>query len=1291
MRARMIVVLLGIGLMLAMTTGIAGATTEVSGNQSGTWTLANSPYVVTGSVNVPAAQTLTIEPGVEVKFNDNLGIGVYGALNADGTSSQKITFTSNGDLSPDWWNSVYFNDGSSGILDHCRILYTGYWEEAAVVVHGNAAPTISNCEIAHVNGDAVRVYDSAAPTISPNNILTGVSDYGVRNEGSATVNARNNWWGDASGPYHETLNTDGAGVKISDRVDFSPYLTAEPALWEEGDTTPPVLTSGPSVSGITETSAVVTWTTDESSSTIVEYGATTDYGLSSTGIGSVTSHSVTLTGLSASTTYHYRVGSTDASENTVWSEDDTFTTQEEILLGPVTSNVQVSPSPTEGASEVTLTATVTASAPSSAKIVGPVFFERRSYTLEPSAKTASGARGKIVAAQGIQAQFGNEYIKVDVNDNTGQFIITTADGENLLYRSAYTSYTNVRIDGAVYRFGGSNGTMTTHPTQSGNSIYCVWEIGDLAITQCLTITRSSTTGNEDTFWIQVEIANNGADSHEVGVFMEMDTMVGWNDSAPLSTSYGYSSVEREFTSANMPTFWQAFEVGPTQGADKLVAQGTLIGGGAASPDRLVVGPYSSLKSINWEYTAGGGEYGDSAVGIWWNPAAIASGGSRTVSTFYGLGQGSISEGVLSLNLSAPSSLSETDGELSPNPFEVNVLVSNTGGTMADGVEATITLPSGLSLASGESATKSVNPSSIASGQTGQVSWSVVASEVTEEVGLSYEVEVTSTTSEISSNSIEKSITIPATTTASLTVMAAEFFIGSDPGEGNGTVMAASDGGFDSPVEAVAAVVDVSSLSAGSYTIGVRGRASNGAWGEASIVTLEVTTSEPSGIISDGDLHTYGVWRVHRDGAHLFFVASDGSLAIKLWLPSNGWFNFMEGGVGAIVWSSGSTNEDDVEIPIDDILAATPAGDWAEEDGILDSWGFSFQEDRVVIRNEYDLGIDNYDGLTLRKDVLSAIFQGRTTTLTLAEAPSLAGDFNGDGWVNLSDFSLFAQNYGLSEGESSYDSLYDLDKNGRIGLGDFSIFAQNYGLHLGAAKMVNLRTGRNTAASLAASMSMETSSEGGKNVHLHVGIQDARDLAGYAFHVRYDPKQLVFLKAERCPQTLWGNDRSRLPLLLGTVSEPGQLLVADRTVGKEAISGDASLTDLIFSVKGGSNNLSFRIEMELLDAEEGINTLNSKEVNLLPEKFALHQNFPNPFNAETVIRYQLPTASAVRMTIYNLLGQEVRKLVDGNVQPGIHQMVWDGRDNANKLLSSGMYFCRLQVENFVQTRSMLILK
>ncbi len=110
-------------------------------------------------------------------------------------------------------------------------------QSAAVVCWGDASPTISNCEISYSDVDGVRIYDSACPTISPNNIFEDLSDYGVRNYGSATVNACNNWWGDASGPHHETLNPDGTGMNVSDNVDFSPYLTAEPA-WDEVPVTP---------------------------------------------------------------------------------------------------------------------------------------------------------------------------------------------------------------------------------------------------------------------------------------------------------------------------------------------------------------------------------------------------------------------------------------------------------------------------------------------------------------------------------------------------------------------------------------------------------------------------------------------------------------------------------------------------------------------------------------------------------------------------------------------------------------------------------------------------------------------------------------------------------------------------------------------------------------------------------------------------------------------------------------------------------------------------------------------
>ena len=90
------------------------------------------------------------------------------------------------------------------------------------------------------------------------------------------------------------------------------------------DTAPPQI-SAVSASWITSTFVLITWTTDELSNSVVEYGTTT-YGLSASRAEGVTSHSVTLAGLSNSTTYHYRVGSADVSENPAWSEDHTFTT-----------------------------------------------------------------------------------------------------------------------------------------------------------------------------------------------------------------------------------------------------------------------------------------------------------------------------------------------------------------------------------------------------------------------------------------------------------------------------------------------------------------------------------------------------------------------------------------------------------------------------------------------------------------------------------------------------------------------------------------------------------------------------------------------------------------------------------------------------------------------------------------------------------------------------------------------------------------------------------------------------
>jgi hypothetical protein len=95
-------------------------------------------------------------------------------------------------------------------------------------------------------------------------------------------------------------------------------------------------------------------------------------------------------------------------------------------------------------------------------------------------------------------------------------------------------------------------------------------------------------------------------------------------------------------------------------------------------------------------------------------------------------------------------------------------------------------------------------------------------------------------------------------------------------------------------------------------------------------------------------------------------------------------------------------------------------------------------------------------------------------------------------------------------------------------------------------------------------------------------------------------------------------------------------------------------------------------------------------SLPPEQFALNGNYPNPFNATTTVRYDVANATHVTMTIYNLLGQEVRTLLDGFVEAGSHAVYWDGRNANGADLSTGIYIIQMQAEGRLFTgKSMLI--
>lgn len=93
----------------------------------------------------------------------------------------------------------------------------------------------------------------------------------------------------------------------------------------------------------------------------------------------------------------------------------------------------------------------------------------------------------------------------------------------------------------------------------------------------------------------------------------------------------------------------------------------------------------------------------------------------------------------------------------------------------------------------------------------------------------------------------------------------------------------------------------------------------------------------------------------------------------------------------------------------------------------------------------------------------------------------------------------------------------------------------------------------------------------------------------------------------------------------------------------------------------------------------------------PISYVLEQNYPNPFNGETIIPFQLKENGTVKLIIYNLLGQEMRRLVDEEMQAGRHLIHWEGRDQIGQNVPAGIYFYQLIVNDFKQMRKMQIIK
>ena len=103
-------------------------------------------------------------------------------------------------------------------------------------------------------------------------------------------------------------------------------------------------------------------------------------------------------------------------------------------------------------------------------------------------------------------------------------------------------------------------------------------------------------------------------------------------------------------------------------------------------------------------------------------------------------------------------------------------------------------------------------------------------------------------------------------------------------------------------------------------------------------------------------------------------------------------------------------------------------------------------------------------------------------------------------------------------------------------------------------------------------------------------------------------------------------------------------------------------------------------------------LSVEELAGIPDEFKLSNNYPNPFNPTTSIEFNIPIASQVTLTIYNITGQEIAKIHNDFAEVGKYKATWNGMDNNGIKAPSGVYFYELRAENhFQKVKKMTLLK
>lgn len=321
------------------------------------------------------------------------------------------------------------------------------------------------------------------------------------------------------------------------------------------------------------------------------------------------------------------------------------------------------------------------------------------------------------------------------------------------------------------------------------------------------------------------------------------------------------------------------------------------------------------------------------------------------------------------------------------------------------------------------------------------------------------------------------------------------------------------------------------------------------------------------------------------------------------------------------------------------------------------------------------------------------------------APDLPGDFNEDGSVDFDDFFAFVDNFGKPIAEAS---LFDVNGSGdgTIDFDDFFAFVDNFG-RTAAGKSWGFahRLDEQAHVRLEAQASlMGADVEGlgrregiGDAIRVRVWIEQASQMSAFGLVLGYDPSLLQFESADEGAGHLLESQGGRTGLFSVLNQRPGILLVGNGLTEGNPVDGKGLLGELSFRLldrhRANDATIAVREAFIARDAEDVRRVMALTGTRLQPLSFGLSQAYPNPFNPTTQIEFALAQDTPARLVIYDVLGQRIRTLIqgEGGLGAGFYSVTWDGTDAHGKAVGNGLYFYRLETPVFQRTGKMMLIK